>query len=217
MSVGSVEGVEPGYLKNLKTLVDRIDPFIVSDHLCWSNTRPSHLHDLLPLPFTQEAVATVTINLEQVQSALGRTIAIENVSSYLTYKSSEMTEWEFLTQVAAKSGCKILLDVNNIYVSAKNHGFDPVTYLDGIDPKLVAQMHLAGFTDMGEYLFDTHSKPVAPDVWNLFRHAVRRFNNTPYMIEWDEDIPEFPILESEAMKASEIWREENGRVAAAAK
>lgn len=216
MSIGSVEGVDPRYLKNLKALIERIDPFIVSDHLCWSYARPKNMHDLLPLPFTQEACSLAAKNLEQVQSALGRAIALENVSSYLTYKSSEMPEWDFLTEVARRSGCKILLDVNNVYVSAKNHGFDPIAYLDAIDPELVVQMHLAGFTDMGEYLFDTHSRPVAPDVWKLFRHAVRRFAHAPYMVEWDEDIPDFAVLEAEAVKAAEIWTEENGRVAAAA-
>lgn len=210
LSIGSVEGARPRYLKKLKALVERVQPFVVSDHLCWTGAHAANLHDLIPLPFTPEAVERVARNVEKVQSFLGRQIALENVSSYLTYKESTMTEWGFLTEVARRSGCRILLDVNNVFVNASNHGFDPEAYLDSVPAGLVAQIHLAGFTDMGDYLFDTHSRPVSERVWELFSRVIGRLRDVPVLIEWDEDIPPFPVLEKEAAKAARIWEEHHG-------
>jgi len=208
LSIGSryseTEPVNRHYLKRLKALVDRVEPFIVSDHLCWTGTDGRSVHDLLPVPFTDEALHWIVAQVERVQSALGRTIALENVSSYLTYRESSYTEWEFLVEVARRSGCWLLFDVNNVYVSARNHGFDPYTYIDAIPAELVAQFHLAGHTDLGTHLFDTHSRPVCEQVWDLFARAVVRMPAVPVLIEWDEDIPAFDHLEAEAVKARAV-------------
>ncbi|MBI3396687.1 MAG: DUF692 domain-containing protein [Spirochaetia bacterium] len=203
LSIGA-EHPDDLYLRRWKTLVDRIDPFIVSDHLCWTHIGPPQLHDLLPLPFTDEALTRVVQNIERAQEALGRQLILENVSSYLTYRHSTMTEWEFLARVADQSGCGILLDVNNVYVSAKNHGFDAEVFIRSIPVTHVKQMHLAGFTDRGAFLFDTHSRPVHEDVWDLFGTASSLFPDVPVLIEWDDDIPPFPRLEEEARRAREI-------------
>lgn len=210
LSIGSTEGVRTQYLARLKALAERIEPFVVSDHLCWTGPRSANLHDLLPLPFTREALVLLVERVGQVQEALGRRLLLENVSSYLSYPHSEMPEWEFLAELSARSGCGILLDVNNVFVSARNHGFDPRAYLAGIRPEAVGQVHLAGHDDMGDYLFDTHAKPVHPEVWELFASAARRLPaRTPVMIEWDEDIPDWDRLEAEALRAKEVW--ENAR------
>ncbi|HYC55599.1 MAG TPA: DUF692 domain-containing protein [Candidatus Binatia bacterium] len=198
------------YLERLRALADRIDPFIVSDHLCWTGVAASNVHDLLPTPFTQEALQWIVEQVDAVQGALGRRIVLENVSSYLTYASSTMTEWDFLTQVARRCGCGILLDVNNVFVSARNHGFDARTYLDSIPAESVAQIHLAGHTDMGTHLFDTHSRPVCEEVWELFDHVVARLPGVPVLIEWDDDIPDFPVLEAEAQRAATIASRRRG-------
>jgi uncharacterized protein (UPF0276 family) len=194
------------YLDSLAALVERVDPFIVSDHLCWTGLPGGNLHDLLPLVFTEDSLAWVVSQVEQVQERLGRWIALENVSSYLTWKGSTIEEQEFLVEVARRSGCKILLDINNIYVSACNHGFDARHYLDAIPSDLVAQIHLAGHTDMGTHLFDTHSDHVCDDVWALFEETIGRLADVPVLIEWDDDIPEFPVVAAEAFKAAEHRR-----------
>ena len=209
MSIGSVEGFRPGYLQRLKALADRIEPFVMSDHLCWTGTAQGNLHDLLPLPYTQEALDLVVGRIQQAQDFLKRPFLIENVSTYLTFPQSTYTEWDFLVEAARRSGCRILLDVNNVYVNAVNHGFDARTFLDKVPTELIGQVHLAGFTDMGTHLFDTHSRPVADPVWELFGHVAGRLGQTPVMIEWDEDVPEFPVLEAQAMKAAQIWKEKN--------
>ena len=207
LSIGSGEKPNSLYLTRLKTLIDEINPFLVSDHLCWTGIPNRNIHDLLPLPFTEEALSHVVNKIELVQSFFRRQILIENVSSYFVYKSSEMSEWEFLREVGRRSGCGILLDINNIYVSAQNHGFDPITYIDSLSETSVGQMHLAGYSDMGNFLFDTHSQPVHEPVWELYKFAVRKFPKVPVLIEWDEDIPEFPVLEREALRARNIWHE----------
>ena len=171
LSIGSVDPINQKYLERLKKLVDRIDPFIVSDHLCWSSVEGEVLHDLLPLPFTEEAIQHIVQRVSQVQELLGRRILLENVSTYVTYTHSAMPEWEFLTEVARRSGCGILLDVNNLYVNATNHKFDPREYLKNISKESVGQIHLAGHTDMGSFLFDTHSAPIIDRVWELYREA----------------------------------------------
>lgn len=205
LSIGAFEQVNFHYLGRLKKLIERVDPVRVSDHLCWSGLPHSRAHDLLPLPYTEEALYHVVRKVEQVQSFLGRKIALENVSSYIRFKHSEMTEWDFLVEVARRAECKILLDINNIYVNSYNHGFDPKQYLDAIPRKLVDQIHLAGFTDRGSHLFDTHSQPVFPCVWELYAFVLKRMKGVPVLVEWDQDIPEFPVLEQEALKAKEIW------------
>ena len=204
MSIGSVDGVDSNYLKSLKTLIKRVEPLLVSDHLCFTRAGNISLHDLLPLPFTRESLKVVASNINQVQDVLGRQLCIENVSSYFTYKSSEIEEWQFLKELVSETDCGLLLDINNIYVNACNHKFSAEEYISAIQPEAVKQMHLAGFSDMGDFLFDTHSKPVYPKVWELFEIAASRFKNANVIIEWDEDIPEFSILEDEMVQAREI-------------
>lgn len=210
LSIVSSEGIRPNYLERLKQLADRIEPFIVSDHLCWTGLQDANLHDLLPFPFTDDARTTILANIDRVQTTLGRNILLENVSTYISFPDCPYSEWEFITQIAKQSGCKILLDVNNLYVNSKNHHFDPLTYLDAIPTELIGQIHLAGYTDMGTYLFDTHSKEVYPEVWQLFSHLIARAPEVPVLIEWDDDIPEFPRLEDEAKKATTIWESHHG-------
>ena len=211
MSIGGVEGPRPGYLEKLKSLADRVQPFLVTDHLCFTGAHASNVHDLLPLPYTEEAIETVARNVRRAQDVLKRRIALENVSSYLTYKESAMTEWEFLVAVARRADCRILLDVNNVYVSAVNHGFAPETYVDAVPSELVAQIHLGGYTDTGKFLFDTHSRAPTDPVWELYRRVIGRMRETPVLIEWDEDVPEWPGLEAQAVKAAGIAAEERGR------
>jgi uncharacterized protein len=216
LSIVSTEGLRSDYLEKLKTLIDRINPFIVSDHLCWTGQHEANLHDLLPFPFTDEALLVIQDNVDRVQNFLGRPILLENVSTYLSFPQSQHTEWEFLANVAKTTGCKLLFDVNNLYVNSQNHHFDPLTFVDAIPTDLIGQIHLAGYTDMGTYLFDTHSKPVYPKVWELFSHLIARAQDVPVLIEWDDDIPEFPRLEEEALKAATIWDSHHGPVDAKA-
>lgn len=205
MSLASVEGVDRQYLGQLKSLINEIDPFIVSDHLCWTGLNHNNTHDLLPFPFTSESVDVVVNNIDQVQNYLGREILVENVSSYMTFETSEMSEKDFVNEILVRSGAKILLDLNNVYVNAINHNFDAKEYVDSIPSGCIGQMHLAGYSDMGDYLFDTHSKPVWPEVWKLFSRVIKKYPDVPFMIEWDEDIPSFPCLEDELKKAKELW------------
>ena len=211
LSIGSTDPLDPRYLKDLRALVDRIQPAIVSDHLCWGSHRGRYIHDLLPLPYTEEAVAHVARRVAQVQEALGRQVLLENVSSYLTYRADTLTEWDFLSEIARRADCGILLDVNNIYVSARNHGFDPLTYLDGVPADRIGQFHLAGHSDRGAYLFDTHDGPVCDDVWKLYGEAVRRFGAVPTLIEWDEGVPELEVLLQESRRAADREAKALGR------
>ncbi len=205
LSIGSADPLDVHYLERLKALADRIDPAIVSDHLCWTGVEGEHLHDLLPLPFTEEAVRHVAGRVGEVQDILRRRLLLENVSAYVTYRHSTMPEWEFLTAVAERSGCGILLDLNNVYVNAYNHQFDPSEYLRRIPGELIGQFHLAGHTDMGGYLFDTHSRQVSDQVWALYREALTRWGPVTTLIEWDEDIPPFARLAEEADRARAIY------------
>ena len=204
LSIGSTDPLNTEYLTRLKTLADRIEPAIVSDHLCWTGVEGEHLHDLLPLPFTEEAIRHIAGRVQQAQEFLGRRILLENISTYVTYQHSTMPEWEFLTAVAERSGCGILLDLNNIYVNAYNHQFDAYEFLRHVPGALVGQFHLAGHTDMGSYLFDTHSRPVIDDVWAMYREALTRWGPVTTLIEWDEEIPPFPQLAEEAEKSRAI-------------
>ncbi len=210
LSIGGVEGPRPGYLESLKRLIEVIDPMLVTDHLCFTGAHASNVHDLLPLPYTEEAIATVVANVSKVQDFLGRPIGLENVSSYLTYNDSQMKEEEFLVAIAKKSGCKILLDVNNVFVSATNHGFKAEDYIDAIPSGLIAQLHLGGYSDMGKFLFDTHSRAPTDPVWALYRRVIRRLPEVPVLIEWDEAIPQWEVLEAEALKAIGIAAEVYG-------
>jgi uncharacterized protein (UPF0276 family) len=189
LSVGSAHGIDVDYLMRLRALVDEVEPLFVSDHLSWSRVPGFNSHDLLPLPYTAEALDVVCANLGRAQDALGRTMLIENPSSYLAFAQSEMTEWEFLKAVSDRTGCGLLLDVNNIHVSAVNHGFDPVAYVAGLPLDRVRQIHLAGHSQGETLLIDTHDKPVPPPVWALFAHVMDRVGPVAVMIERDDDIP----------------------------
>lgn len=206
LSIGSVDPLSEPHLARLCELIDMLAPVLVSDHLCWSSVGGIHANDLLPLPYTEEALSHVVVRVQQVQERLRRRILLENVSSYLEYVQSAMPEWEFLAEVARRSGCGILLDVNNIFVSAHNHGFDALHYLQAIPRQAVEEMHLAGFTrnsvDGGAgILIDTHSAPVADAVWALYAAALERFGPVPTLVEWDADMPPLAALVAEAAKA----------------
>ena len=201
MSIGSVDPLNRKYLADLRDLARRFEPAWISDHLCWTGVSGRNLHDLLPLPYTDEAVHWVSARIRQVQETLERTILIENVSSYLTFVHSTMTEWEFLTAVAQDSNCGILLDINNVFVSAFNHSFDAGKYIESVPTERVAQYHLAGHSDRGSYLLDTHDHPIATEVWALYELAIRRFGEISALIEWDDQVPEFQILEAAAHEA----------------
>lgn len=216
MSIGSVDPLDRGYLERLKVLADRIEPSFVSDHLCWAAVERRNLHDLLPLPFTEEALDHITARVDEVQAFLGRRILLENVSSYITYSHSTLTEWDFLSEVSRRSGCGVLLDINNIYVNAVNHGFDPMEFVRGIPAAAVGYCHLAGHTNMGKWLFDTHSKPVIDPVWGLYRAALDLYGKKSTLIEWDEDIPDWDRLSEEAAKARKIHDAAPARSRAAA-
>ncbi|CAM2151242.1 conserved protein of unknown function [Pararobbsia alpina] len=194
MSIGSADGLDAAYLRRLKALVDEIEPLFVSDHLSWSRIGGFNSHDLLPIPYTQEALDIVCRNVDTAQSALGRTMLFENPSSYLAFNDSSMSEWEFLSSLCRRTGCDLLLDINNIYVTAVNHGLDAQAYLDGIPMERVRQIHLAGHTRGPELLIDTHDQPVCPDVWTLYADARRRLGPVATMIERDDDIPPLDVL-----------------------
>jgi len=204
LAVGSVEPLDHDYLGQLRGLVDRLDPPWVSDHLCWGRAPGLHLHDLLPLPYTREAIDHVVERVKRVQGTLERPFVLENVSTYMTYRASTMPEWDFIAEIAERADCGLLLDCNNVYVSARNHGFDPALHIDAMPPGRVVQMHLAGHTDKGAYLLDTHSDHVCEEVWALYRRAIARCGPVATLIEWDEAIPEWDVLASEAQRARAI-------------
>jgi uncharacterized protein len=210
LSIGSVDPLSADYLRDLARLVARIEPAMVTDHLCWGTHRGRYLHDLLPLPYTKESLAHVEGRVAAVQERLGRQILLENPSAYLSYRDSTMTEWEFLAELSRRADCGILLDVNNVYVSARNLGFDPLAYLDAIPPQRVGQVHLAGHADKGRYLLDTHDGPVPPAVWDLYREALRRFGRVPALVEWDDRIPPLEDLVAQSRRAAAIEAEELG-------
>ena len=207
LSLGSADPVNPVHLQKLKRLVDRIEPTLVSEHLCWVGVDGRYLNDLLPLPYTEESLAHVVDQVDRVQSYLGRRILVENVSSYLQFVESTIPEWEFVREVARRAGCGILLDVNNIHVNAVNHGFDAHTFIDAIEPGSVGEIHLAGFQDTGELLIDTHGDLVSDPVWQLYRYALARLGPVPTLIEWDIDIPSLEVLLGEAAKADRMLAE----------
>jgi len=191
-------------LRMVRALASRIEPHWISDHLCWTGVDGRNLHDLLPLPYTEEALRSVVARVAQVQEALGRQILLENVSSYLSFHASEMTEWEFLSEVALRADCNILLDINNIYVSSVNHGFDASEYMRAMPAARVRQFHLAGHSDMGGHLIDTHDHPIVAPVWELYSQAVAHFGAVPTMIERDDNIPALSELVAELDVAREL-------------
>ncbi len=197
LSIGSTDPLDTDYLRQLKALADRADPAWISDHLCWTGVQGLNMHDLLPLPYTDEALRHVVGRIRRVQDQLERPFLLENVSSYLTYSDSAMTEWAFLAAVAEEADCGILLDVNNIYVSASNHGFDSNEYLSGIPVHRVGQFHLAGHTNRGDCIIDTHDQPIVDPVWSLYERAVQRFGDVSTMIERDANIPPLQDLLAE--------------------
>lgn len=204
LSLGSADPLDATHLSRLKQLAARIEPALVSEHLCWSHVDGRHLNDLLPLPFTEEALSLVCERVDAVQAALARPLLVENVSAYLRFGDDAMAEWEFVSAVARRTGCKLLFDVNNVYVNAVNHGFDPLDYLTAIAGECVAEIHLAGFDASGPCLIDTHGARVAPAVWALYRATIERFGPKPTLIEWDTDIPALSVLLDEAARAQQI-------------
>lgn len=204
LSIGSTDPLDREYLAGVRELARRIEPEWISDHLCWTGVEGRNVHDLLPLPYTEEALACVVARVGEVQDLLGRQILLENVSSYLTYRSSDMTEWEFLSEVARRADCAILLDINNIHVSAVNHGFEASRYLRAVPKERVRQFHLAGHSDMGDHLIDTHDHPIAAPVWSLYREALAHFGPVPTMIERDDNIPPLAELVAELDMARAI-------------
>ncbi len=208
LSLGSADNLNSAHLEKLRTLIARVEPALVSEHLCWSSIGGRYLNDLAPLPYTEEALRHVSARIRQAQDFLGVQLLVENVSSYLEYQDSTIPEWEFLAAVVQASGCGILLDISNIYVNANNHGFDASDYLRAIPVPAVQELHLAGFSvnryEDGEILIDTHNARVAASVWSLYREAVQRFGPIPTLIEWDSDIPPLAVLLEEMSSADEI-------------
>ncbi|MBO6948590.1 MAG: DUF692 domain-containing protein [Rhodospirillales bacterium] len=194
LSIGSTDPLDGNYLKGLKELADLVEPELISDHLCWTGVHGLNMHDLLPLPLTEESAEHVATRVMRVQDVLGRRFMLENTSTYVTFEEDEMTEWEFLSEICRRADCDILLDVNNIYVSGFNHGFSMEAYLDGVPTDRVKQIHLAGHEHNGDYIVDTHDEPVPDYVLDLYAKAVKRFGHVPTMIERDANIPPFAEL-----------------------
>jgi uncharacterized protein len=217
LSIGSADPLNKAHLRKLKHLIDVIEPGLVSEHLAWSLIDGRYLNDLLPLPYTEESLTHVIARVDQAQEYLGHRILLENISSYLEFEASALSESEFLVEVARRSGCALLLDINNVYVAACNHGFDPLVYLQAIPAELVAEIHLAGYTvktfDDGQIHIDTHIRPVAAEVWALYGGVIGRYGPKPTLIEWDTDLPELNVLLNEAAKA-ERFLEVNHALAA---
>lgn len=204
MSIGSADGLNPDYLRRLKSLVDEIEPLFVSDHLSWSRIDGFNSHDLLPIPYTDEALDIVCANIERAQDVLGRPMLVENPSSYLAFDGASMTEWEFIAAMSKRTGCQLILDVNNVFVSASNHGFDALAFLDGIPPDRVRQIHLAGHSQGPELLIDTHDSPVSEGVWALYAKAISLLGPVATMIERDDDIPPLAELLEELSMARRL-------------
>ncbi len=204
LSIGSTDPLDEKYLRELKTLADRIEPAWFSDHLCWTGVQGKNMHDLLPLPYTEEALAHVVERVKRVQDHIGRPMLLENVSSYVTFAQSALSEWDFLAEVARRADCGILLDVNNIYVSGFNHEFAPQDYFAGIPGERIGQIHLAGHSNYGNFIIDTHDAAVIDPVWHLYGEAIRRFGPIPTMIERDDKIPPYQEVVDELQRARQI-------------
>ncbi|MEZ0375035.1 MAG: DUF692 domain-containing protein [Candidatus Sericytochromatia bacterium] len=207
LNIASHEPLDFDYLTLLRDFIRDHEPILVSDHLCWTGLQQANLHNLLPIPYNPATLDYLAGRIRTVQDFLGREIALENLSAYVGFTSTSMSEWDFLAQLAQKADCYLLVDINNLYVNAVNHGFDPRVYLDGLPAERIVQYHLAGYSDTGGFLFDTHSRPVYPAVWELYAYALKTKGMRPTLIEWDEDIPDFATLEAEALKARKIWED----------
>jgi hypothetical protein len=207
MSIGSTDPLDREYLRKLKALAERTRAHWVSDHLCWTGVAGRNVHDLLPMPYTEEALRHTAARVRQVSEILERPLVLENPSSYVEFAASSMAEWEFLSRLGEEADCGLLLDVNNVYVSAFNHGFDPRVYIDNVPADRVVQYHVAGHTNKGTHILDSHSDHAVAEVWELFRRSCRRTGNVSTLYEWDEDIPDFEVLHAEALKAR-AYREE---------
>lgn len=197
LSIGGSEPLDQAYLRDLHALAERVEPAWISDHLCWTGTSSLNLHDLLPLPYTESSLHHLVPRVMQVQDILGRVLLLENVSSYVNYRANEMSEWEFIRELVRRTGCELLLDVNNVYVSSVNHGFDPRIFIDAMPVGAVRQIHLAGHEEQDGYLIDTHDHPVCAAVWDLYAHTVERLGPVPTMIERDDHIPPLDRLVAE--------------------
>ena len=208
MSIGSADPLDEAYLRDLRALADRVQPAWISDHLCWTGVDHANLHDLLPMPYTEAALRHLAPRIARVQDLLQRRLVIENVSSYVAFAGDEMAEHEFVAELLRRADCELLLDVNNVYVSSRNHGFDPRRYLAAIPAARVREIHLAGHSvkhyDEGDILIDTHNAPVCADVWALYRDAIARLGPVPTLIEWDSDLPPLATLVEEATRAETI-------------
>jgi uncharacterized protein (UPF0276 family) len=204
MSIGSTDPLDLAYLRELKALADRIEPAWISDHLCWTGVDRHNLHDLLPLPYTEAALRHVVQRVQQVQDVLGRRLLLENVSSYVSFAGDEMSEWQFIAELAQRADCELLLDVNNVHVSSVNHGFDARRFIDAMPRERVRQIHLAGHEDHGSYLIDTHDHPVCAAVWELYGYTVQRLGHVPAMIERDDHIPPLAELVAELDQARAV-------------
>lgn len=208
LSIGSADPLNKIYLQKLKSLIETVDPLWVSDHICWTGVNQENLHDLLPLPYTQETIDHVANKILQVQDFLKRPMVFENVSAYLSFKHSEMSEWEFIREIVKKTDCEILLDVNNIFVSSKNQKFDPIEFIKTLPKEYIREMHLAGHSSSGNMLIDTHDGPVCPEVLSLYKETLSITGKIPTLIEWDDKIPDFPVLENEIKKVLKVWNQE---------
>jgi uncharacterized protein len=210
LSIGAPEPPDRAYLARLKQLVRKVQPAWLSDHFCWCGVPGAHLHDLLPLPYTWQAIERVVERARQVQDYLEVRFALENTSSYMTYTSSEMTEWQFISEVAERADIGLMFDVNNVYVSAHNHGFDPYEFIRSIPHERIVQIHLAGHTNLGNVIIDTHRGHVIDEVWDLYRATIRLAGPVSTLIEWDDEIPEWSVLAAEAEKARAVRNEALG-------
>ena len=204
LSIGGTDPLDLGYLAQVRSLAHRIDPAWISDHLCWTGVEGTNLHDLLPLPYREDVVDHIVDRILQVQDFLGRRLVLENVSSYAAFRESDLSEWAFVSLIAARADCDLLLDVNNIYVSACNHGFDARGYIDALPRQRIRQIHLAGHSTDGDRLIDTHDAPIVEPVWDLYRHAIERLGAVPTMIERDDHIPALADLIAELDRARQI-------------
>ena len=207
MSIASTAPADMDYLRGLRDLARRVEPRWISDHLCWTGVHGKNLHDLLPIPYTEESLRHVCSRVQLVQEVLGRALTLENVSTYVQYADSEMTEWEFLSELTRRTGCWLLFDVNNVYVSAYNHGYDPLTFLAGIPKDRVIQFHMAGHSHMGTHIIDTHDNDVCEDVWDLYVHALKRFGAVSTIIERDDNIPPLAELMPEVERLRRVAQE----------
>lgn len=204
LSLGSSDPLDFEYLEQVKKLASRVEPAWISDHLCWTGVQGINVHDLLPIPYTYQAIHHISSRIQQIQDYLARPVLIENVSSYLTYKQSELTEWDFIAEIVKRTGCHVLLDVNNVYVSSVNHQFNPMEYINSMPAEHVAQIHLAGHSNHGDYIVDTHDAPVIAPVWELYEATIKRLGLVSTMVERDDNMPPLADLLSEINHAREI-------------